>query len=78
MFFFFFVPPTKKKNQKEKSSSQKTIRAMLTLKASAYAPASADRPAGPRCASRCWRACLNSGFGQTLKHARQAFNRHQL
>jgi len=32
MFFFFFVPPTKKKNQKEKSSSQKTIRAMLTLK----------------------------------------------
>jgi len=46
MFFFFFVPPTKKKNQKEKSSSQNTIRAILTPKAPAYAPASADRPAG--------------------------------
>jgi hypothetical protein len=52
MFFFFFVPPTKKKNQKEKSSSLKTLRAMLTLKAPAYVPASADKPAGPRCASR--------------------------
>jgi hypothetical protein len=26
-----------------------------------------------RCASRCWRACLNSGFYQALKHADKLF-----
>ena len=83
---FLFVPP-KSKEPKEKARR-------LKLSGPRLRPAYAKLPptqllrrtgrrasrasAGPRCASRCWRACLNLGFCQSLKQAQTSFFRHQL
>jgi hypothetical protein len=63
MFFFFFVPPTKKKNPRCAGFPH-----LIFLVGHKKKKARRLKPSG-RCASRCRRACLNSGFVQALKHA---------
>jgi len=68
MFFFFFVPPTKKNNSRYVGFPH-----LIFLVGHKKKKARRLKLSG-RCASRCWRACLNSGFCQALKQARQAFS----